>query len=79
MEETIKIVTLDNNLDYSILDEISLNSDTYVYLANIEDETDFCIRKVKIEAGEKFLVGLDNDQEFDKALNLYYTVHKNEN
>ena len=78
MEENIEVITLDNGLDYIILDEISSDSNTYVYLANTNDENDLCIRKIELDNGEKFLVGLDDDKEFDKALSLYHHVHQND-
>ena len=41
--------TLEDGKQYAIIDEITENNNTYVYLSNISDETDFCIRKVKDE------------------------------
>lgn len=68
MKEIIQTVTLEDGIEYIILDEI----ESFMYLANIDDETDFCIRKIKTEQGQEILVGLDSDEEFDNALKLYY-------
>lgn len=76
MEQELDFVTLDDEKQYAIIDEITEDNITYVYLANISDETDFCIRKVKDEAKGKMLIGLKDRAEFDKAL-VYYANKNN--
>ena len=48
--------------------ELEKDGSTYVYLANMEDPEDFCIRKVKIENEKKYLTGLDSDEEFELVM-----------
>lgn len=72
----IKCVKLEDGIEYMILDEIDSDVNTYVYLTNIEDEEDFCIRKVDNSRNSQLLVGLDNDEEFDKALLLFTKKHQ---
>lgn len=67
----MKCITLEDGLQYMVLDEIDFNNNTYVYLSNVEDPEDFCIRKVENDKNEELLVGLDSNEEFDKALLLY--------
>ena len=76
MEEEIEIVTLEDNLDYMVIDEIPNGDILYVYLANIDDEKDVCVRKVTHEHGEDMLNGLDSSEELDKALLLFARKHK---
>ena len=52
-----------------MLDEI----DNYVFLANVNDPKDVCIRK---DVGPD-LVGLDDEAEFNKALKLFQTKFDN--
>lgn len=79
MQEDLKYVTLEDEKDYVILDEIENNGTTYVYLTNIDDEKDFCIRKLDVSSTEiDLLVGLDSDVEFDKALLLFTKKHQND-
>ena len=78
MEEEIEVVTLENGLDYMVIDEIPNGSVKYVYLANVDDEKDTCIRKVTVEDGEEIINGLDSSQELDKALLLFAKKHKND-
>ena len=67
----IKSIKLEDGIEYMVLDEIDLDNNTYVYLTNVDDEEDFCIRKVDNTKNDSMLVGLDNDNEFDKALLLF--------
>lgn len=72
----IKCFKLEDNIEYMVLDEINTGSITYVYLANIDDEEDFCIRKVDNSKNSELLVGLDSNNEFDKALLLFTKKHQ---
>lgn len=67
-----------NGLDYLILDEINVNNTTYVYLSEENNPYNFFVRKVILENGKKYLIGLDNDEEISKALNYYFQKHKEE-
>lgn len=61
--------------DFVIIDEITINNTKYVHLANANDYEDFCIRKINIKENVEILTGLDNDEEFDMALDAF--VKKN--
>lgn len=76
-EKEITTVVLENGLEYLIIDEIQDNNNNYVYLTNVNDEEDFCIRKYIIENDNEIYVGLDNDAEFDQALQLYAKKNSN--
>lgn len=78
-EKEITTVVLENGLEYLIIDEIldNNNNNNYVYLTNVNDEEDFCIRKYIIENDNEIYVGLDNDDEFDQALQLYAKKNSN--
>lgn len=76
MDEEIEIITLEDNNDYIVIDEITNGDVVYVYLANVDDEKDVCVRKVTHEHGEDILNGLDSSKELDKALLLFARKHK---
>lgn len=78
MTEEINIVVLEDGLEYAVIDEIKHNDNKYIYLTNVNDVEDFCIRKIIVEETQKFIVGLDDDKEFDLALMLFAKNHKNE-
>lgn len=64
IKETIE---LEDGLEYIITDKI----ENYLYLNNIKNHEDFCIRKEIIENNEEYIVGLENEEELKKALNLF--------
>lgn len=63
------MIPLEDGNNYFITKEIKKDNVTYVYLTNVKDVTDFCIRKTD-ETQEK-LYPLDNAEEFDIALKLF--------
>jgi len=66
------VVTLEDGKEYIILDEIDIDGTKYVYLSADDDEQKFKVRKVQMAGNIEMYVGLDSDQEFDKAM-LYFT------
>ncbi len=54
-----------DGMDYFIAKEFVVKGTTYVHLINENDPLDMMYRKVIVENGEEFLVGLDSDSEFD--------------
>lgn len=77
MEKEYEIVKLEDGKEYFIIDEITENNNTYVYLTNVEDSQSFCIRKVLNEGTEQYLVGLSTNEEFDQALLYFAKKHNN--
>ena len=71
MEKTIEAVILEDGQSYGIIDKIK----KYVYLTNVKDNTDFCIRKLIIDDNHEYLIGLDNEKEFSEALMLFTHNH----
>lgn len=71
-----KSIKLEDGIEYMVMDEIANANTTYYYLSNIDDEEDFCIRKIEKEKDDQLLVGLDSDQEFDRAMLLFMKKNK---
>lgn len=73
------IVPLEDNENYAVIDKIQTEDGFYVYLSNIKDNEDICVRKeitrTKDEDDENYLVPLKDETEVDHALNLL--VEKN--
>ena len=72
----LDVIKLEDGIEYAIVQKIEKNNNTYLYLTNIDDEKDFCIRKLIIQNGEEVLIGLDDDEEFDKALSYLNELFK---
>lgn len=71
-----KSVKLEDGIEYMVIDEIVNANTTYYYLANIDDEEDFCVRKINKDKNDQLLVGLDSDAEFDRAMLLFMKKNK---
>ena len=69
-------VTLEDGIEYLVIDKIEDKDVSYVYLMNKDDESDICVRKEILEDDKCYLVGLDNKEEADKALVLYIKKNK---
>lgn len=76
------VIKLEDNNDYIVIDKINLENKAYIYLTNINDVSDFCVRKeimklddMKVE--KHFLEGL-TEEEFDEAMKLFCDKHKDE-
>lgn len=63
------MIELEDNIKYFITKEIQDGSVVYVYLTNVNDVNDFCIRKTN-ESREE-LKELDSVEEFKYALKVY--------
>lgn len=74
--EELDVVTLEDNQDYIVTDEILIKGIKYVFLTNEKDVSSFCIRKVNIINNEEYLIGLDNKTELENALNEFYKHHQ---
>ncbi len=61
-----EMVVLENGKKCIIIAEIFSDNTKYIYLTNIENSKDYTIRKEENDS----LVGLDNEKEFLKAMNL---------
>ncbi|MEG0026202.1 MAG: hypothetical protein RR703_02640 [Bacilli bacterium] len=64
----LSCVTLENGLLYGIVDTININNNCYVFLSNINDDKDFCIRQRVVLDQETFLIGLTGDNLFDDVM-----------
>ena len=72
MEGVCNMITLEDGIKYFITKEIKKDNVIYVYLTNIKDVTDFCIRKTN--ESKEMLNPLDSEEEFDMALDLFKTT-----
>ena len=62
-------IKLEDNKFYYVTKEIEDNNTTYVYLTDLKDPMNFCVRK-KDETKEN-LIGLSDEDEFKKAMELF--------
>ena len=68
----MKTYILEDDEEYVAVEEIPNNEVTYLYLANLKDEKDICVRKeIKDE-----ILPLDSEEEFNKAMLLFSQKNK---
>lgn len=70
MSKELEYVELEDKENYVIL-KILEGTNKYVYLANIKDAGDLVIRKLIVIDEQEILAGLDTDQEFNEAMELF--------
>ena len=69
MEKDYNVVILDG-VEYTEIDRLKHNNNSYVLLSNLDNPRDFCIKKVMIDNDEEYAVQLDSEEEFRDILNL---------
>lgn len=67
--QQVEIIDIENK-KYMVLNEIEDNGTTYLYLTNIKNPKDFLIQKTDKNDSD-YLVNLDNEEEFNKAFELF--------
>ncbi len=70
--QQVEIIDIDNK-KYMVLNEIEDNGETYLYLTNVKNPKDFLIQKVD-KNDKDYLINLDNEEEFNRALNLFNKI-----
>lgn len=63
----LEFVTLEDNKMYIILDELVENNEKFVYLVDLHNKKRFVVRKEQ----EGNLVGLNDEKELERAMQLY--------
>lgn len=76
-EKECNVVTLEDNIEYTEIDTIEYNNKTYIFLSDLENPENFCIRKLINENNQEYLIGLDTEEEFDNVLNLFNQKYTN--
>lgn len=76
------IIKLEDGNDYVVIDKIKLEDKSYVFLTNVNDIEDFCVRKetttiLENDEEEKYLEGL-TEEEYTEAMNLFVAKNNKE-
>jgi len=76
-EKEYNVVTLEDGIEYTEIDRLVDNENTYVFLSNIDKPDDFCIRKLIHKDNEDFIIGLNDNHEFDRVFTIFYNKYQN--
>ncbi len=71
----IDTLTLNNGKSYIVTDQIVIENDTYLFLNNENDYSDFCIKKL-IPNNNEELQGIETKEEFNRVLNAFLEKNK---
>ena len=63
MDKEIEVVTLEDNLDYVILMEVSIDNNKYMVLSRDDDPNVVTVRKIINENGKEYLVKVSKEIE----------------
>lgn len=74
----IDVITLENNLNYLVVDTLLNENNKYLVLVNKDDEQDIAIRKVIKKEDREYLIKLDTEDEFEEVMSIFYDKHKGE-
>lgn len=66
--EDVEIITLDDNKEYNVVDRKDINGFTYLLLANVDDETDICVRKEIKKEDKEYIAMLSSEEELENVL-----------
>jgi len=66
----IEVVNIDDK-NYYVVNELNIENKKYVFLVNEKNNKDIVIRKLKKEDDKEFLIGLDDEKEFDLVMKEY--------
>ena len=75
MEKECNVVNLDG-IEYTEIHRLENNGNTYVLLSNLDNPTDFCIKKLGVKNGESYIRGLSSEEEFNEVLRLISEEYK---
>lgn len=70
-EKEYNVITLENGIEYTEIFRLDNEGNTYIVLSNLDNPEDFCIRKLIIKDGEDYIVGLENEEEFNKVFKIF--------
>ena len=66
--EDIEQITLEDGIDYYVINKKELNGFNYLLLSNVNDNTDICVRKEVQKNDKEYIVMLSNDEELQLVL-----------
>ncbi len=64
----MKTIILEDNIEYAIIKEMTIDGTLYTLFANVNDEEDIWFRKTEKRKKEDYYVGLDSEEELENVL-----------
>lgn len=64
-------VKLENGIVYNEISRLFYDNCMYVLLSNLEDTSDYCIRKLISKNSREYIIGLNDEYEYDTLHALF--------
>ena len=71
MLEKGDVITLEDNIEYTVIDKIIVDTTPYYLFINPTNTKDMFIRKELLENSNVVISGLDSEQEYNSIIKLF--------
>lgn len=71
------VIKLGDNIEYTEIDRVNYNHNTYVILSDLDNPNDFCVKKLINENNYEYIIELNNKEEFNNVLKIFIDKYTN--
>ena len=76
-EKLCNVIELGDNKEYTEIDRVNYNHNTYVILSDLDNPNDFCVKKLINENNYEYIIELNNKEEFNNVLKIFIDKYTN--
>ena len=76
-EKLCNVIELGDNKEYTEIDRVNYNHNTYVILSNLDNPADFFVKKLINEKNNEYIIGLDTNEEVYNVLKIFTDKYTN--
>lgn len=76
-EKLCHVIKLGDNIEYTEIDRVNYNHNTYVILSDLDNPNDFCVKKLINENNYEYIIELNNKEEFNNVLKIFTDKYTN--
>ena len=76
-EKLCHVIKLGDNIEYTEIDRVNYNHNTYVILSDLDNPNDFGIKKLINENNYEYIIELNNKEEFNNVLKIFIDKYTN--
>ena len=76
-EKLCHVIKLGDNIEYTEIDRVNYNHNTYVILSDLDNPNDFCVKKLINENNYEYIIELNNKEEFNNVLKIFIDKYTN--
>ena len=76
-EKLCHVIKLGDNIEYTEIDRVNYNHNTYLILSDLDNPNDFCVKKLINENNYEYIIELNNKEEFNNVLKIFIDKYTN--